>query len=366
MPSSPASTIPVDRHVMLGGALAGIGDREAGEQHHHLGGDRDAGRTDAISAKTPGSPASRTKCEVSLTSVSEIDARTSTRRATIPQHRTAPRARSAAGALPCRHMRVWIDLTNSPHVLVMRPVIEHLQAEGHEVEVTARDFAQTLALCERFGIAHTAIGRHRGERLAAKATGLASRSAALVRWARCRVRRRTPGAAPALRHRARPRLQRRERGGRAAADPERDDVRLRVGDGAAQRQLPPGACGGGARRDPAGAPGALRRKAASCARYEGLKEEYYLADFEPDPGVLGGAGPRPDARRSSWCARRRRSRSTTASRTTCSRGSCSACARLPPRRPAAGGAAARGRPARASWPACPVSWCPSTRSTRSR
>ena len=42
--------------------------------------------------------------------------------------------------------------------------------------MTARDFAQTLALCERFGIAHTAIGRHRGERLAAKATGLASRS----------------------------------------------------------------------------------------------------------------------------------------------------------------------------------------------
>src|SRR5277367_1698284 len=81
-------------------------------------------------------------------------------------------------------MRVWIDLTNSPHVLVMRPVIERLQAEGHDVSVTARDFAQTLELCERFGIAHTAIGRHRGGRMAAKATGLASRTAALGRWAR--------------------------------------------------------------------------------------------------------------------------------------------------------------------------------------
>ena len=78
-------------------------------------------------------------------------------------------------------MRVWIDLTNSPHVLVMRPVIERLRADGHDVEVTARDFAQTLQLCERLGIAHTAIGHHRGERLAAKAVGLASRSAALVR-----------------------------------------------------------------------------------------------------------------------------------------------------------------------------------------
>ena len=64
-------------------------------------------------------------------------------------------------------MRVWIDLTNSPHVLVMRPIIERLQAEGHEVRVTARDFAQTIALCERFGIEHTQIGHHRGERLGA-------------------------------------------------------------------------------------------------------------------------------------------------------------------------------------------------------
>jgi uncharacterized protein len=83
-------------------------------------------------------------------------------------------------------MRVWIDLTNSPHVLVMRPVIERLRQDGHEVQVTARDFAQTLALCERFGIDHTAIGRHRGERLVAKAGGLAARSTELVRWARGR------------------------------------------------------------------------------------------------------------------------------------------------------------------------------------
>ena len=85
-------------------------------------------------------------------------------------------------------MRIWIDLTNSPHVLVMRPVIERLRADGHEVRVTARDFAQTIELCERFGIAHTAIGHHRGERLGAKALGLASRSAALVRWARADAR----------------------------------------------------------------------------------------------------------------------------------------------------------------------------------
>ncbi len=80
-------------------------------------------------------------------------------------------------------MRVWIDLTNSPHVLVMRPVIERLRADGHDVRVTARDFAQTIELCERLRIEHTPIGRHRGERLTAKFGGLASRSTALVRWA---------------------------------------------------------------------------------------------------------------------------------------------------------------------------------------
>src|ERR1700694_1104784 len=83
-------------------------------------------------------------------------------------------------------MRVWIDLTNSPHVLVMRRVIEPLPRDGNDVSVTARDFAQTLQLCERFGIEHTAIGRHRGGHVAAKARGLASRSLELTRWARGR------------------------------------------------------------------------------------------------------------------------------------------------------------------------------------
>jgi uncharacterized protein len=79
-------------------------------------------------------------------------------------------------------VRVWVDLTNSPHVLVMRSLIEAMREDGHEVEVTARAFAQTLELCERFGIAHAMIGRHRG-RVASKGLGLASRSLALTRWA---------------------------------------------------------------------------------------------------------------------------------------------------------------------------------------
>ena len=176
-------------------------------------------------------------------------------------------------------MRVWIDLTNSPHVLVMRPVIERLQAEGHEVEVTARDFAQTLALCERFGIAHTAIGHHRGERLGAKATGLASRSAALVRWARPRRFDIALGhgsndvsvAAALLRIPS-----------TTMFDYEWATVQHNVNCRLARAVVVPDAIPL-QRLKRYGAKGKVRA-------YEGLKEEYYLADFEPEERVLEELG----------------------------------------------------------------------------
>ena len=43
-------------------------------------------------------------------------------------------------------MKVWIDMTASAHVLVFRPLIELLRARGDEVEITAREYAQTLQL----------------------------------------------------------------------------------------------------------------------------------------------------------------------------------------------------------------------------
>ena len=176
-------------------------------------------------------------------------------------------------------MRVWIDLTNSPHVLVMGPVIERLQADGHDVEVTARDFAQTLALCERFGIAHTAIGHHRGERLRAKATGLASRSAALVRWARGQRFDIALGhgsndvsvAAALLRIPS-----------ATMFDYEWATVQHNINCRLASAVVVPDAIPP-ARLDRYGARGKIRS-------YEGLKEEYYLADFESDPDVLGELG----------------------------------------------------------------------------
>jgi uncharacterized protein len=179
-------------------------------------------------------------------------------------------------------MRVWIDLTNSPHVLVMRPVIERLRAGGHDVRVTARDFAQTLELCERFDIDHTAIGHHRGGRLPAKAGGLASRSAALVRYARADARASGARFDIALGHGSNDVTI-------AAAilrvpsttmfDYEWATVQHNVNCRLARAVVVPAAIPP-QRLDRYGAKGKVHA-------YEGLKEEYYLADFEPDAAVLG-------------------------------------------------------------------------------
>ena len=77
-------------------------------------------------------------------------------------------------------MRIWIDITNSPHVLFFAPIIDDLHAGGHEVFVTARDYAQTVPLLEQKGIEYTLIGRHRGAATGAKALGLLSRSTRLA------------------------------------------------------------------------------------------------------------------------------------------------------------------------------------------
>ncbi|HYF26256.1 MAG TPA: DUF354 domain-containing protein [Baekduia sp.] len=179
-------------------------------------------------------------------------------------------------------MRVWVDLTNSPHVLVLRPVIEALRARGHEVQVTARDFAQTLELAQRHGLDAVEVGRHRGGRVAAKALGLADRSVALARWARGQGFDLALGhgsndvtvAARLLRIRC-----------STMFDYEWATVQHTVNCRLAQAVVVPDAIPP-QRLDRYGA----RRK---LRRYPGLKEEYYLADFEPDPAVLDELGLDP-------------------------------------------------------------------------
>jgi predicted glycosyltransferase len=179
-------------------------------------------------------------------------------------------------------MRVWVDLTNSPHPLVLRPIVERLRADGHVVSVTARDFAQTVELAQRLGLEPTVIGRHRGAGLAAKALGLGSRSLALARWARGRRFELAFGhgsndvtvAATALRVPC-----------ATMFDYEWASVQHNVNCRLARAVVVPDAIPPG-RLDRYGARGKVRA-------YPGLKEEYYLADFEPDPAVLAELGLDP-------------------------------------------------------------------------
>src|SRR3954447_18523957 len=77
-------------------------------------------------------------------------------------------------------------MTASAHVLVFRPLIALLRERGDEVEITARDYAQTLQLLELHGLEATVIGRHGGRSRAGKARSLAARLHALRKWARPR------------------------------------------------------------------------------------------------------------------------------------------------------------------------------------
>ena len=82
-------------------------------------------------------------------------------------------------------MKVWIDMTNSPHVPFFRPLIRLLEERGHEVRVSARDFAQTLELLDAAAIGHEVVGPpHGGAGRAGKVRAMGSRLRALRAWAR--------------------------------------------------------------------------------------------------------------------------------------------------------------------------------------
>ena len=81
---------------------------------------------------------------------------------------------------------VWVDVTNSPHVLFFRPILRRLDEAGVPAVVTARDFAQTLGLLELYAIPHTVVGGHGGAGVLRKGLVLARRTAQLTRFGRSR------------------------------------------------------------------------------------------------------------------------------------------------------------------------------------
>jgi uncharacterized protein len=177
-------------------------------------------------------------------------------------------------------MKIWIDMTAPAHVLVFRPVIQRLRAAGHDVVVTARDYAQTLDLLELHRIDHIAFGRHGCASRAQKLVSLLRRTGSMRRFggrtsfdlALAHGSNDLALAAAMLRIPA-----------ANTFDYEFAVQQHNVGCRLARRVLTPD-------RIP---PERLRRYGVGprkLVQYPGLKEEYYLYDFEPDPTVLDALG----------------------------------------------------------------------------
>ena len=174
-------------------------------------------------------------------------------------------------------------MTASAHVLVFRPLIEILRGRGDEVEITAREYSQTLQLLELHGLEATVLGRHGGRSRFTKARRLAGRLSALRRWARGKE------FDAALAHGSHELTITARRLGIPSAttfDYEWAWLQHQLGCRAATRVVVPDAI----------PPDRLARYGATppkLRRYPGLKEEYYLADFDPDPGVADALGVDP-------------------------------------------------------------------------
>ena len=169
-------------------------------------------------------------------------------------------------------MRIWIDLANSPHVPFFHALIPEFTTRGHQIEITARDFAQTVELATKAGMVPHVIGGHGGGTFRGKAGNLVGRAAALRKWARDR------GIDLALSHNSYAQIA-------AAAALGIKSVTLmdyehqpanHLAFRLASRVIVP-------RSFPATE---LRKYGASTRkvkRYDGLKEDVYLADFKPNP-----------------------------------------------------------------------------------
>jgi predicted glycosyltransferase len=177
-------------------------------------------------------------------------------------------------------VRIWIDMTAPAHVLFFRPLIGLLRERGADVEVTAREYAQTVQLLERHGIEAELIGRHGGRSRLGKLATMATRLRGLRRWARGR-----PFDAALAHGSHHLTLTARSLGipSGNTFDYEFATLQHQLGCRAATIVLVPEAIPP-LRLEPYGVrPPKLRR-------YPGLKEEYYLADFEPDPAAATALG----------------------------------------------------------------------------
>jgi uncharacterized protein len=179
--------------------------------------------------------------------------------------------------------RVWVDLTNTAHVLVLRPLVELLEADGHEVEITARPLSHTLELLEDWGHPHTVLGHYGGAGRAGKGRAAAGRVREMISFGRGR----RFDAALAHGSTDLPVASRLLRVPNSTMfDYEWAVLQHHLNCRLANRVLVPDAI-------PAERLRRYGARGSKLVRYPGLKEEYYMADFEPDEEVLRRLGVDP-------------------------------------------------------------------------
>lgn len=79
-------------------------------------------------------------------------------------------------------MRIWFDLSNSPHINMFYDLIKELELEGHEIVITARPLANTVALLNQKELKFTIVGQHYGKNIFKKIFGFPIRVIQLVNF----------------------------------------------------------------------------------------------------------------------------------------------------------------------------------------
>ena len=89
-------------------------------------------------------------------------------------------SRPAKALPPRKQAKIWIDLDNSPHVPLFKPIIDELGQRGYDCMVTARDCFQVAGLTALHGVKCTTVGKHYGKNTLLKLFGLAYRGMQLA------------------------------------------------------------------------------------------------------------------------------------------------------------------------------------------
>jgi len=168
--------------------------------------------------------------------------------------------------------KIWIDLDNSPHVPLFRPIIKELNGRDVETVITARDYAQTKKLLQLWDIPHRLIGRHGGRNKAKKILNLLVRSNQLRSYVRNR------SIDLALSHGSRTQLV----AARLLGIPsilmlDYEYTETRIFNYLSNYLLIP-------EYIPDSRLESARINTGKVLRYPGFKEQLYLNDFRPDPG----------------------------------------------------------------------------------